>query len=406
MKRIEVPYSKSMLNRVLMLAAVSNKEVQINGTSSSTDIRTMLSALTDLGFGVLSQAGRLTIYPLQKNPDSSCIRVTDSATGFRFILAFLASFENGYFLLDASDQLQKRPMQPLLKILSQMGAVIDSETFPYKISGKLLNGGIYDIDTSISSQFVSAILLSAPLFRSNVTLKLSEEKVSWNYARMTISLMRKAGYVIEERENMIKIRAPQRIDSLPEFDIEPDYSAMAVFWAIATIQDIELVISETWKESMQPDAEFIRILLEMGAEIKVDKDQPYLTCKKLHGIEVDMSQMPDQVPNLAVTALFADSPTVIHGCGHLKYKESDRISALIQELEKIQADISYDSGTLYITPLKRFPMFARFETHDDHRIAIALSIIKAVNPDVIINNKEVVKKSFPDFWKQFDIIRK
>jgi len=388
-----------------MIASIMDTQLSIQNYSQATDIKTLTNALRQLGFSIDINDGKAIITPpLNLNSEITC-NITDSATGFRFLLARLAAAQKGKYLLHASHQLQKRPMQPLLNALRTLGASIDSQRFPYVINAQKLSGGKILVDTCLSSQFTSALLLIAPLCKESLQLDLTGSRVSWNYVMMTIALMRKFSIKVTVLNDSIIINAPQKPAALTEISIEPDYSAAAYFWAMAASHDLSVSINGSRIDSTQPDAKFPEILEQMGATITDLDSNTIVTRNKLKGIEVNMSQMPDQVPTLAVLALLATTPTKITGVEHLQYKESNRIKALLTEFQRINAKANYKNGILTINPLNANPGAVTITTHHDHRLAMAFSILKLHYPQIRIDNPSVVNKSFPSFWEQFQIIK-
>lgn len=404
MIKINVPASKSILNRVLLITSLLEDSISIDGVSCAADITTLTNAFKQLGFSFQKTGENTVITPPSGFNSNINSHIVDSATGFRFLLARLAAAGKGKYGLDASHQLRKRPMQPLNNALLSLGADIDSRKFPYVINARKLTGGKITIDTSLSSQFLSALLLIAPLCSSTLQLELTGSRVSWNYVSMTIDILKKFAFEMEITENLITIPAPQKLQNIHNIRIEPDYSAAATFWSLAAAGNLEICIKGNRLKSLQPDARFPEVLCRMGAHLTDTENNSSLKGYNLHGINIEMSQMPDQVPNLAALALLADSPTTISGIEHLQYKESNRILSIITEFQKLKARISYENDSLKIYPLKTPPPRLTLDTHHDHRLAMAFSILKLRFPDLRIADPAVVVKSFPDFWNQYQLL--
>ncbi|MCF7912514.1 MAG: 3-phosphoshikimate 1-carboxyvinyltransferase [Candidatus Cloacimonetes bacterium] len=403
MLNIKLPYSKSELNRLLVLGSQMTDSVTLLGSSQADDVFTMLKALSVLGCEFEVSADRIIITPAANGrlrPDGY-IKINNSATGFRMLLALLATQPGGKYLLDASEQLRLRPMQPLVTALREMGAVIEDNEFPYKIQGTCLNGSNLQIDTSISSQYLSALLLVSAQCFSGLNIELTGTKVSREYVKMTISILGKLGIEVIEWGNKLIVPAGSRLINPSEIAVEPDYSCACYFWAMAALFDKQVQTAGDRLASQQPDAGFADLLSELGAKV-IDKDG--YTCvqgSKIKGIKVDMSQMPDQVPTLAVMGLMAASPMEITGISHLQYKESNRIEALITEIRRIGGRADYENDCLTVQPLAEPARQVTIETHGDHRLAMAFAILMYEYPSISINEPEVVNKSFPGFWAEY-----
>jgi len=265
------------------------------------------------------------------------------------------------------------------------------------INGALLEGGVFNLPADISSQFISSLLLIAPSYKNDLELFLEGEVVSRSYIDMTIMIMRDFGVIVDFDGKRIFIKAGQKYNDLEEYKIEPDYSSACYFWALGALSRSVVSTNTINTTSLQPDYKFLTILINIGTKIEIEKDKICVSHGKLKGISVDMRDMPDQVPTLAVLALFADSKTTITNIEHLKYKESNRIEALITELSRIGADINYKNGTLTTNPLNHIPEVITLNTYKDHRLVMAFHILKILFPQISINNTSSVDKSYPNF---------
>jgi len=401
---VKLQGSKSILNRVLIISTFLESSLKIYNFSECDDFKTMIDNLRKIGFEFYFPENYLIIVPPKKIKRNSHFFIKDSGTGFRFLLSRIASVKDLETTIDVSPQLKKRPMKPLIRILKQMGAEIDDKNFPIKVKGKELKGGIIEIPANISSQFISSLLLIAPCYRHDFEISLKGNIVSRPYIEMTLKIMDDFGINSDFTDNKITIASGQKYVNLEYYHIEPDFSSACYFWTLGALSN-NFICTSNWNlNSIQSDYKFLDILKKMGVEIVEKDDKMCVKRKHLKGIEIEMKNMPDQVPTLAVLSLFANSKTVIRNIGHLKYKESDRISALIKEIKKIGGNIEYKENSLIIYPLEKPPNKVILETYNDHRMAMSFSILKAVFPYLYIKNMDSITKSYPDFFKDFNRI--
>ena len=395
--------SKSILNRVLLLSTYSAQEIILDRFSHCEDIQTFKRNLEILQFKFIEDTNLIRIQPPESFSSNFKLRFKDSATGLRFLIARLSAISQRSFRINFSDQLSRRPLSPLLEFLFQMGVKFSLRKNSIGIDGTSWKGGNYSVNGSVSSQFISAILLNAPAFKNDLELKVQNELVSESYLQMTIEILKDWGIKIEKIENTFFIAGNQNIFPPQLVNIEPDYSSLAYFWAIGAISR-EFITTEYTAYSLQGDHQFLCILESMGADIKKFEQYVKIRYSKLKGVDVSMRSMPDQVPTLAVLALAADSKTIIRDIDHLRYKESDRIKALLHELAKIGAIVCYNDNSLHIEPLTSEPNEQILYTYNDHRLVMAFSILHLIYPQITINEKTSVKKSNPYFFEQIQTI--
>ena len=391
----------------MILGCQLSGRLTIFGGSEAEDIVTMQTALSALGCEISATAEKVMITNTKsgKLARKGLVFIKNSAAGYRMLMALLAAQPEGEYLLAASMQLQKRPIQPLITALQQMGAIIKKEGHAYKIQGSLLSGANATIDTSLSSQFLSALLLIAPQCPHGMNIEVTGNRVSWEYVAMTISVLAKMGIEVIERGNMLSVTAGSRLSNPVELEVEPDYSCACYFWAMAAIYNKPVQIKGNRAISQQPDAGFVELLVKMGAEVIDNSNFTSVKGSKTAGIKVDMSQMPDQVPTLAVMGLLATSKMEIYNISHLQYKESNRISALVQEIKRCGGRADYIDDCLTVYPLPKITEQVLIDSHGDHRLAMAFAILTLKFPDVKIADQQVVNKSFPGFWQEFKRFR-
>jgi 3-phosphoshikimate 1-carboxyvinyltransferase len=373
-------------------------------SSNCNDICTLIDNLKQLGTGFKWQGNSLNVIPNKPVYDEIQINIKDSGTAFRFLLARLAILQDTHSTIKVSAQLEKRPILPLIDILQTLGADFEYTGFPIEMRGKQLNGGEIDLQADISSQFVSALMLIAPAYNSRLTINLIGRIVSRSYIEMTASIMRDFGVKCKFIKNKIIIESGQEYTNPGIYIIEPDFSSASYFWALGALSNKEVCTNCISGNSLQSDFQFLSILEKMGAEVNRSSKSVCISRGSLKGIDVGMKDIPDLVPTLAVSALFANYPSQFRNVAHLQYKESNRISALVNELSRIGADIKFEDESLIIHPLNNKPAVVELDAHHDHRLVMAFHILKAVFPYISINNKEASKKSYADFLNEFNRI--
>ena len=403
---VSVEASKSILNRVLIIAGFLDSELKIMNTSSCDDIKTMIRNVKKLEIKVRKKDNFYQIIPKIRKTNNLVLNPRNSATAFRFLLAKSATLPNSETKIILSSQMRKRPHKRFYEILKKLGAeILEFDSFII-VKGTNLNGGRVIIPANISSQFISALLLIAPVYKQDLILELEGEIVSKKYIELTLKIMKDFGVETRFMQNQILVHSGQKYENPGIYRIEPDYSSAAYFWALGSVSENFICTKEIFPKTVQADFRFRKILQQMGAEIKISNDKICIKSKKLKGIEIDMKDMPDQVPTLAVLALLAESQTIIKNISHLRYKESDRINALIAEIRKIGGKIEYSDNNLVIYPLENPPRKVIINSHDDHRITMSFQILKEMFPYLEINGKKAVEKSFPDFFVKLNQLRK
>ncbi len=400
--RVALPASKSYTNRALIVAALADGESTIVNVSKSDDTRYLISGLAAFGVQIKQRRDAVIVDGSAGNlvAPAKEVFVGNAGTAMRF-LTTLAALASGETLLTGDEQMQKRPLGDLLECLRLAGIKCSGENGypPVKIRGGNFLGGAIDLKGEVSSQFVSSILLSAPYAKHPVVLRVKGQLPSLPYIDMTMHVMRAFGasvealdaraYTVNNRERYIGRR----------FQIEPDASAATYFMAAAAITHGRVFISRMPTDSLQGDVKFLNILTDMGCSFRQTSSGVEVQGAKLYGIEVDMNGLPDCVPTLAALALFAEGPTTIQNVRQLRFKETDRLSALAGEITKLGARVElFDDGlTIHPGALRG----AVIETYNDHRIAMSFAVAGLRIPGVSIANPSCVSKSFPEFWDEF-----
>ncbi len=407
--KVEVPGSKSITNRALMLAALGNETCVLKGVLFSDDSRAFLSCLQELGFDVKIQEDKriVTIAGLGGNiPNrNATINVRSAGTAARFLTVMLA-FAGGHYTLNSSEQMKKRPMEPLLTELRKAGVKITclekEGHFPFVIESEDVKIREITIDTNISSQFASALLMSATLLPNGLTLHMSGERSSGAYVLMTLSMLEQFGIQVEKNGADCEIGAGQSY-GLKEYDIEPDMSAACYFYAMAAILNRKVTVLGTHEAvSLQGDKKFLGVLRELGCQVEDLPEGVTVTgVEHYSGINVNMKDFSDQALTMAVVAAFADTPTRIEHIGHIRMQECDRIHAIINELNRMGVGCKeveqIDGVEIIPAPIKS----AEIETYEDHRVAMSFTLAGLRAEGIVIKNPLCCGKTFENY---FDVI--
>ena len=403
---LTVPGSKSIANRSLLLASLSHGTTNLKNLPQNDDVKYMAQALNQLGLKThqtdtnFQIEGACGTFPCQ----NSKLFLGNAGTATRFLTAGLC-LATGDFEVDGVERMRERPIAPLIDTLSTLGAKITYQKkrgcLPLKMQTFGILGGKIHLDPSMSSQYLSAILMIAPLAKSDMTLILNSPSVSQPYVEMTLALIKKFGVTIEhDHLQKFEIKAPQKYLSPESLTVEPDASSASYFLAGAAITKSKITIQGYGSKSIQGDAKFADTLQQMGASVTWEDNQVTLQGKTLHGIEIDMNDMPDAAMTLAVTALFAKGKTTIRNIYNWRLKETERLQAVSNELQKLGAEIEEGSDFLVITPPQKIKP-AEIETYDDHRMAMAFSLAACHGVPITIQNPHCVSKSFPEFFELF-----
>ncbi len=400
---IKIEGSKSILNRVLIITSILNKPIRIYNYSSCEDIKTMQATLIVMGFDFTVNDYYVEISPSKSIYKDIQLYVQDSATAFRFLMARMAAWPSVKSTIKLSSQLKKRPHKALVDILMRLGADIKHIADRYEIVGRKLTGGVLDIDALMSSQYISALILIAPLFPKGLILNLLDSSVSKGYIEMTISVMKQFGVDVIYNNDQISIAADQKYCASDTYFVEPDFSSSCYFWALGAISP-KHITTNYLVDSIQPDHKFINLLKLIGADIQIGESIISIKNHKLSGISIDMNNMPDQVPTLAVLAIFVDSPTTISNIANLRHKESNRLKAIKDEFIKLGVKVDLTKNSMRIIPCKKIIRNVILETYNDHRLVMAFSILEKIIPAISVKSIVAIKKSNPQFFKQLNLI--
>ncbi|MBQ7933278.1 MAG: 3-phosphoshikimate 1-carboxyvinyltransferase [Lachnospiraceae bacterium] len=417
----EVPGSKSITNRALLLATLAQGVSTLRGVLFSDDSRHFLKCIQELGFEtVVDEATRVitvTGHGGQVPKKEASLYVGSAGTAARFLTSYLG-LSTGIYHMDASPQMRKRPMAPLLDSLKALGCEISypapddaKETsqegfFPFTLHGHGFGCNRISVNIDHSSQFLSALMISSPLCPEDFHITI-EGTHGMAYITMTAKMMEQFGVKctqIDEKQFMTP--AGQSYAAL-NYQIEPDVSAACYFYAMSPLLNIPVMVPHVHFDSLQGDVQFIRILEQMGCKAEDTSDGILVTPPEsgvYQGIHADMHACSDQAITLAALAPFAEGPTTITGIGHIRFQESDRISAIVTELRKmgIRCEETQDSITIY----PGIPSPATVDTYEDHRMAMGFSLIGLRTPGIVISDPLCCHKTFEDYFEVLDTVVK
>ena len=398
---IIAPPSKSYTHRAITIAALS-KKTEINNPLISEDTKATIRAVEAFGADIEEDRNSLIIKGFEGNPEipDDVIDVANSGTTLRLMTA-IASLANGATVLSGDASIRTRPNTPLLNALNDLGAEAFSTrnngTPPLVVRGKIRGGRVY-IDGSISSQFVSALLMACPLAENRTSILIKGKLKSRPYVNITLNMLKNAGIriITDERGNSFTIPPKQRFN-MKSCSIHGDYSSASYMMALGALCG-EVIIRDLFP-SEQGDSAMIDILAKMGAEISWNqrKGEVKVSKSKLKGISVDVGKTPDLVPILAVLGAFAEGITMIENAEHARFKETDRLHAITVELRKMGVDIKEEKDKLII----RASEIKGAEVHgwNDHRIVMALAVAGIVAGKTTIDTAESVRISYPNFFE-------
>ncbi len=402
---VSVPGSKSITNRALLLATLAEGVSTIRGVLFSDDSRHFLKCIQDLGFETtVDEAARIISVTGHGGtvPRKEASQYVGSAgTAARFLTAYLGIC-HGTYHMDASEQMRRRPMQPLLDCLKELGCEITYEGtegyFPFTLKSSGFGQDTISINIDHSSQFLSALLIAACLSKEDMTIQV-EGTHGMAYIKMTEAMMSQFGVQTEHpASDSFVIKCGQHYTAR-DYRIEPDVSAACYFYAMAPLLNIPVMVEHVHFDSLQGDVEFIHILEQMGCSA-ADTPQGIVVKPpadgRIRGVDVNMSACSDQAITLAAIAPFADTPTTIRGIGHIRYQESNRMGAIVTELGKMGILCRETEHNLTIYPGK--PKASTVDTYEDHRMAMGFSLIGLRAPGIVIDNPGCCRKTFEDYF--------
>ncbi|QJC37397.1 3-phosphoshikimate 1-carboxyvinyltransferase [Enterobacteriaceae endosymbiont of Donacia thalassina] len=406
---ISLPGSKSISNRVLLLSALAKGTTKLINLPSSDDINHMLNALKILGIKFILSNNQKECLIIGNNgiftPKKKLkLFLGNAGTVIRPLTAVLSLNDKCDIILTGEPRMKERPIKHLVDSLKEGGAIIkylEKKNFPpINIKGGFQGNNIIKIEGSISSQFLTSLLIISPLLKQNTLINITNNLVSKPYIDITIKLMKVFGIHVENNNyKQFKISGQQNYISPGEYTIEGDASSASYFLSAAAIKGGTVKLKNINKNSIQGDIKYVNILQKMGAIINYNKN--YISCTKntLKSINIDCNDIPDIAMTLAVTSLFAKGITTIKNIYNWKVKETDRLQAMSEELRKTGAKIITGNDYIIISPPKYIKKVV-IETYNDHRMAMCFSLLSLSNNSVGIINPNCTSKTYPNFFKE------
>ncbi|HDY4299509.1 TPA: 3-phosphoshikimate 1-carboxyvinyltransferase [Salmonella enterica subsp. enterica] len=404
---INLPGSKSVSNRALLLAALACGKTVLTNLLDSDDVRHMLNALSALGINYTLSADRTRCDitgnggPLRA-PGALELFLGNAGTAMRPLAAALCLGQNE-IVLTGEPRMKERPIGHLVDSLRQGGANIDyleQENYPpLRLRGGFIGGDI-EVDGSVSSQFLTALLMTAPLAPKDTIFRVKGELVSKPYIDITLNLMKTFGVEIANHHyQQFVVKGGQQYHSPGRYLVEGDASSASYFLAAGAIKGGTVKVTGIGRKSMQGDIRFADVLEKMGATITWGDDFIACTRGELHAIDMDMNHIPDAAMTIATTALFAKGTTTLRNIYNWRVKETDRLFAMATELRKVGAEVEEGHDYIRITPPAKL-QHADIGTYNDHRMAMCFSLVALSDTPVTILDPKCTAKTFPDYFEQ------
>ncbi len=409
---VTLPGSKSLSNRILLLAALAKGETVITNLLDSDDVRHMLSALKELGVQCqLSKDKTICTLKGKSGPlnynGAIEIFLGNAGTAMRPLCAALCQ-GLGEFVLTGESRMLERPIGDLVECLRDCGANIEylgeKDYPPIKIHGTVLKGGMVKIKGNISSQFLTAMLMASPFCETDLEIVVEGELVSKPYVGITLDVMEKFGVKVENFDyQRFVVKSGQQYVSPKEIRVEGDASSASYFLAAAAIGGGTVRVHGTGTASVQGDARFAEVLEQMGANVTWGSTWIEVTKGELNAIDMDLNHIPDAAMTIATTALFAKGTTAIRNIYNWRVKETDRLAAMTTELRKTGAVIEEGDDYILVTPPANIQS-AVIDTYDDHRMAMCFSLASLGANPITINDPNCTSKTFPNYFELFESI--
>jgi 3-phosphoshikimate 1-carboxyvinyltransferase len=404
---VNLPGSKSVSNRALLLAALANGTTRLTNLLDSDDVKHMLNALQALGVSYTLSADRTVCEvvgnggPLRAEQPLELF-LGNAGTAMRPLAAALCLGEQSV-VLTGEPRMKERPIGHLVDALRQGGARIDyleqTDYPPLRLNGGF-TGGEVSVDGSVSSQFLTALLMTAPLAQNDTTITIKGELVSKPYIDITLHLMRCFGVDVENQHyQRFVVKGQQQYQSPGDYLVEGDASSASYFLAAAAIRGGTVRVTGIGRNSVQGDIRFADVLEKMGAVIEWGDD--YIACTRgaLNAIDMDMNHIPDAAMTIATTALFAEGTTLMRNIYNWRVKETDRLAAMATELRKVGAEVEEGHDFIRVTPPAQL-QHTDIGTYNDHRMAMCFSLVALSDTPVTILDPGCTAKTFPDYFQQ------
>ncbi|ABX21865.1 3-phosphoshikimate 1-carboxyvinyltransferase [Salmonella enterica] len=404
---INLPGSKSVSNRALLLAALACGKTVLTNLLDSDDVRHMLNALSALGIDYTLSADRTRCDIIGNGgalraPGDLELFLGNAGTAMRPLAAALCLGQNET-VLTGEPRMKERPIGHLVDSLRQGGANIDyleQENYPpLRLRGGFTGGDI-EVDGSVSSQFLTALLMTAPLAPKDTIIRVKGELVSKPYIDITLNLMKTFGVeIMNHHYQQFVVKGGQQYHSPGRYLVEGDASSASYFLAAGAIKGGTVKVTGIGRKSMQGDIRFADVLEKMGATITWGDDFIACTRGELHAIDMDMNHIPDAAMTIATTALFAKGTTTLRNIYNWRVKETDRLFAMATELRKVGAEVEEGDDYIRITPPAKLH-HADIGTYNDHRMAMCFSLVALSDTPVTILDPKCTAKTFPDYFEQ------
>ena len=404
-----VPGSKSIAHRALVCAALARGDSTIKGLPDGDDTQAMLQGLMMLGatFSLDGADAHIQGSIDLNRTDAITVDANLAGTTARFLTA-VGALRRSPITVTGNASLRSRPMKDLHLALEQLGAIVSWQNEKYCLPVTVQRGESYSHSVQVaadtSSQFVTSLMLIAPMFEHGLTIELTGDVISLPYIAMSASVMKSFGANVRISDNRIIVIGGGGYVGC-QFAVEPDASSASYPLAAAAVLGGRVRVEGMRTDMLQGDGRFVDVLRRMGCDIS--EDNTGITVgrdanKSLQGVDIDMSEISDLVPTLAIVAMFAKTPTRIRNVGFIRNKESDRIGDLAREMRGLGANVvEYEDG-LEISPQALHG--GTCDTHHDHRIAMAFGVAGLKLPGVIIDQPSVVSKSWPQFWEMLEAL--
>ena len=386
---ISITGSKSESNRLLIINALYSN-IKLLNLSNSDDTKVLTKALSNLN-------GQTDIH--------------HAGTAMRFLTAFLAQIEDREFVITGSARMQERPIGILVDSLNELGfevRYLDKKGFPpLKIIGKKNIKSEIKLNSTVSSQYVSALMLIAPSLENGLKIILEGQIISKPYINLTLNILKKIGVKCSFKKNIIEIKNHSK-SKISQYTVESDWSSASYFYSIVSLLDnATIILSSFFDNSFQGDSKVSKIYESFGVNTTYKENTIRLTkmenYSKPDSLEFDLLENPDLAQTISVTALCMGIPLVLNGLQTLKIKETDRIIALKNELSKLGANVVYNDNSIAINPPDKLNENVNIKTYDDHRMALSFSPVGLITP-IYIEDYNVVSKSYPDYWSDLKSI--
>jgi len=394
--RVSAPSSKSYTIRGIMCAALARGESEILNPLISDDNQASRNVLCQVGSRIHQWGDRWQVIGGNFHKPDTVLFCGESAATLRFMTA-ICSLIPGECRLTAGASLSKRPVKPLVQALRQLGVncSCQGDVAPVIVDGGGLKGGLVELPGDISSQFISAILLISPFADEGVKIRLTTPLESKPFVLMTIDCLEQFGIKVEFSHDLREFEVGKQTFEPAKYRVEGDWSSASYLLALGAVAG-EVKVENINPASWQGDKVILNFLRDMGASVKTNRDSVTVRKSRLNAIRADLSDCIDLLPTMAILAAVADGVSEFVGIERARIKESDRVSAVRQGLERMGITVGEERNRLTIQGSK--PKGSLIDPRDDHRIAMAFSILGLLTGETIINNAECVSKTFPGFW--------